>query len=210
VPTLNIVHFYPEIEVLTKPLVIPYVRDTTEGCSYMNLRETPEAIEQLPELRKRKPLYDFVKAINAPSSPFQTFGCETWQSPWSHEQLPGFVTRVGSYVDLTFVDTGLCRSQQALRNLVRSYQLYGQACVEHVAILVGFNLRLTTNLETDQWWTLEFWNYGVGRNDQEAEHWWAEGLRCFKTFLLDRRETQAELQSFLQDVPRENPPRTPE
>lgn len=180
--------FATEIEVIEKPLGIPYFRADLDSHSFVDLRHAA-AIEQLPELKKRQALYDFVKAVNEPSSQFQTFGCETWDEPWEHPEAPGFVTRVGSYVDVTFANLILCRNQSLLRNLIRQFQKYGQECIAHNCSWVMFNLRRTVNLEHGQWWTLELWNYGIGRNRAEAEQWWADGLRCFQTFLLDRPET---------------------
>jgi hypothetical protein len=189
-------YFFPDIEVNEKPLGIPYLREDETSHSFVDLRQNPGAIDDLPEPKKRQPLYEFVKAINEPSSQFQTFGCETWEQPWTHPNAPGIVTRVGSYVDIAFANLSLCRNQLLLRSLIKQYQKYGHQCIEYNGCNVEFELRLTVG-EPGQWWTLEFWNYGIGRNSKEAEHWWAEGMRCFQTFLVSRPETISALEVLI-------------
>jgi hypothetical protein len=175
-----------KVDVNMKPLGVPYFRDATEGHSYENLRENPTAIDQLPEPCKAPALYDFVKEINSSASIFQTFGCEKWQTPWSHPQFPDFPVRSGSYTDIAFADVNRCRSQEPLWKLIADYRVHGPRCVAYDTVHINFEIRASVNFEWGNWWTLEFWNYGIGRNETEAEHWWAEGMRCFKEFLLEQ------------------------
>jgi hypothetical protein len=173
------------VDVDTKPLEVPYLTDESQGHNYENLRENPSLIDQLPEPRKAPALYDFIKEINSPKSIFQTFGCEKWQGPWSHPSVPPeFSSQSGSYIEFAFADVNLCRSQQPLWKLIGQYRVYGAKCIAHSMVQVIFEIRGATNIDLGNWWTLEFWNYGIGQTEIEADKWWAEGIRCFKEFLL--------------------------
>jgi hypothetical protein len=177
---------FDKIDVNTNVLGIPYYREQSQGHSYENLRENPSAIDQLPEPQKAAALYDFIKEINSSASAFQSFGCEKWEQPWTHPQFPDFTFRSGSYVDIAFADVNLCRTQDRIWKLIDNYRTYGQECIPHPGVHVGFEVRATGSLDLGGWWTLEFWNYGMGRTENEANYWWAEGIRCFKGFLLDQ------------------------
>jgi hypothetical protein len=180
--------FAKNVEVLEKLLGIPYFREDEGSHSYENLRENPEALDALPELRKAPALYEFVKDLNSHQSIFQTFGCEKWiNTGYTHPNVPPqFSFHSGSYIDVAFADLNSCRSQEPLLEIVERYRIYGSKSIEHSMVQVMFNMRHTGNVDCGHWWTLEFWNYGLGRTEQEAEHWWAEGVRSFKTFLLEQ------------------------
>jgi hypothetical protein len=175
-----------QVDVNMKPLGIPYFRDDPESHNYETLREKPTAIDQLPELRKAPALYDFIKEINSSASIFQTFGCAKWQQPWSHPQFPDFPIRSGSYIDIAFADVNRCRTQERLWKLIADYRVYGPSCLAYDTVQVNFEIRVSVNSDWGNWWTLQFWNFGIGRTDNEADKWWTEGMRCFKTFLLEQ------------------------
>jgi hypothetical protein len=94
--------------------------------------------------------------------------------------------QAGSYIEFAFADVNLCRSQEPLWKLIGQYRVYGPKCISHSMVQVIFEIRAATNAEWGNWWTLEFWNYGIGRNEVEADQWWVEGIICFKTFLLEQ------------------------
>lgn len=175
------------VNVETKPLEVPYLLDESQGHNYENLRDNPCLIDQLPEPRRVPALYDFMKEINSPKSIFQTFGCEKWQQPFSHPSMPPeFSWQSGSYIEFAFADVNLCRSQDPLWKLIDQYRVYGHRCIEHSMVQVIFEVRAATNAELGNWWTLEFWNYGIGQTKIEADQWWAEGIGCFKRYLLEQ------------------------
>jgi hypothetical protein len=173
------------VDVDMKPLGVPYFRDESQGHNYENLREDRSLIDHLPEPKKAPALYDFINEINSPESIFQTFGCEKWQGPWSHPNVPPeFSLQSGSYIEFAFADVNLCRSQLPLWKLIDEYRVYGPKYIAHSMVQVIFEIRAAINVEWGSWWTLEFWNYGIGQTEVEADKWWAEGIRCFKEFLL--------------------------
>jgi hypothetical protein len=180
-------YIHESIKVERKPLGIPYYRPDDESRShgYVNLRQQPEAIEDLPELKGCAPLRDFVTALNAEDSPFETLGCEKWMEPWSHEQFPGFVTRHGSYVDIALADKSQCSTPDVYHDLIHAFRAYAQEHPVYDVMHVYFALRPTVSAD-QAWWTLEFWNYGIGRNGADAERWWEEGICYFQGFLESR------------------------
>jgi hypothetical protein len=179
------VHFY-ELEIYDKPLGIPYLRiDDPKSHGYVNLRSNPGEIELLPELIDAPKLREFLLAINAPHSKFQTFGCEKWVSPWSNECLPGFTSRYGSYVDISFADIRHALQQASYDAIISGYRGYGNTKIPHGGVQTGFALRptMSANGSIKAWWTLEFWNFGIGRSEIEAQTWWSRGIDCFWEFL---------------------------
>jgi hypothetical protein len=185
--TQNCMWINEAVNVEVKPLEVPYVLNESQGHNYENLRDNPGLIDQLPELRQAPALYDFIKEINAPRSIFQTFGCAKWQQPFAHPSVPPeFSLQSGSYIEFSFADVNLCRSQEPLWKMIEQYRVYGPKCIAHSMVQVIFEIRAATNAEWGNWWTLEFWNYGIGRTEVEADQWWAEGIICFKAFLLEQ------------------------
>jgi hypothetical protein len=176
-------YIHDSIKVEQKPLGIPYYKpDDPKSHGYVNLRQQPDMIEALPELQGCVPLRDFVTALNAENSPFETFGCEKWSEAWSHEQFPGFVTRHGSYVDIALAEKSKCGTPDIYHDLVKAFRTYAQEHPVYDVMHVYFVLRPTVCADR-AWWTLEFWNYGIGRTGEDAERWWAKGLRYFQGFL---------------------------
>ncbi len=177
-------YIHDEIKIEDSPLGTPYLRpeDDLTSHSYVNLRAQPDLSAILPELQKAAPLKEFVIALNAQGSPYETFGCEKWSSDWSHEQFAGFNTRHGSYVDFALCEKARCDTPMIYFSLIDEFRSYAKANPVYDVIHVHFTLRQTISFDL-AWWTLCVWNYGIGRSDKEAERWWAEGLRYFRTFL---------------------------
>jgi hypothetical protein len=67
-------------------------------------------------------------------------------------------------------------------DLVNDFRTYATANPVYDVMHVHFSFRRTISADV-AWWTLCFWNYGIGRTDKEAERWWTEGLRYFQVFL---------------------------
>jgi hypothetical protein len=177
-------YIHDKVEIEESPLGIPYFRpkDDLNSHSYVNLRAEPDQITALPELQKSVPLREFVAALNAVGSRFETFGCEKWASPWTHDQFPGFNTRHGSYVDFALCEKLQCGSPDTYFALIEELRSYSAANPIYDVIHIHFTLRKTGGYDL-AWWSLCVWNYGIGRSDKEAEKWWAEGLRYFQTFM---------------------------
>ncbi len=91
------------VEMEKKPLGIPYFKHDPKAHSYLNLRQQPEMISALPELRDCPPLLEFVKALNA-DSPFETFGCDRGEMDFSNDDFPGFTRGYGSYLEIASLE----------------------------------------------------------------------------------------------------------
>ncbi len=70
--------------------------------AYVDLRLAPEAIDGLAEVRAFPELADFLRALNAPHSPYQTAKCDAWfDSLMDVEDEPyDSVMKCASYVDV--------------------------------------------------------------------------------------------------------------
>ena len=117
-------YIHDEITIKETPLGVPYARSERDQMShdYVNLREQPDFVALLPELRDAPSLRSLVEALNSTNGPFETYGCEKWSQPWSHEQFPGFNMRFGSYVDFAFVEKRQCQTQNIYHQLVNSFR----------------------------------------------------------------------------------------
>jgi len=86
------------------PLPLPYVPINHEGhvrYEYIDLREEPERIDELPELKDAPELREAIKTLNGPESVFRTLGCEKAASDFPH---PTLKRKFVSYFDLAFAD----------------------------------------------------------------------------------------------------------
>src|SRR5712664_40501 len=179
-------YVHDEVEIRQKPMGVPYGRHGDPAShSYVNLRDNPESIDLLPEFRDSIPLREFVRALNMPSSPYQTFGCAKWSEAWSNPLFPDFITRFGSYVDFAFADVSLCGSADAYQSLIAEFREYTVVNRSYDVMHTGFEITPTVNA-TNQWFTLSYYNFGMGRSAAESERWWAEGLSYFQRFLFSR------------------------
>ena len=170
-------------------LGIPYVKRKPGAHSYVNLREHPELISELPELKDCPPLLAIVTALNAMSSPFETFGCDKGPEEWSNPQYPGCIARYGSYLDVAFVTKQMC-SKEGYQELILRFREY--AAEKHVKgfhsmMHVFFSLRTTVSRLTGNWWTLSVHNCGVGRSEEEAKNWWGQCVHHTQEFLLTKQ-----------------------
>jgi hypothetical protein len=181
----RVMYIHDETQVKQSPLGIPYSRSDDQSHSYVDLKEHPELASVLPELRDAAPLREFVLALNAASSPYETFGCEKWISDYSHEQLPGFTKRKGCYVDLAFVDKTRCSSPKIYSRILDALREQEKANRTYDVMTVHSEFQ-PSFCGDNRWWTLSLWMYGIGRNEAEAERWWAECLAYMQRFLLQQ------------------------
>ena len=88
-------------------------------------------------------------------------------------------------MDIALTDKAKCSTPDVYHDLVQAFRAYAQEHPVYDVMHVYFALRPTVCAD-QAWWTLEFWNYGAGRNGEDAERWWAEGLGYFRGFLESR------------------------
>lgn len=82
-------------------LPIPFFRETDgESHPYVDLRENPEKIEDIPEAQNFPELQQFFRLVNGPTSFFRTLGCITSPQHASDQQFP---YEMRSYIDVTFL-----------------------------------------------------------------------------------------------------------
>jgi hypothetical protein len=164
------------------PLGIPYHRNAPDGHPYINLKLEPERELELPELQKSPILRDLVLTITRGTC-LQTFGCEVWltnraQSPWP--QQPEYSFQAGSYLDLAFTDDRKM-SREAYQQLIDDFVKSEISRLRQWSVC-NTKRFLTLHKPTGVIW----WNWGWGRTRDEAETNWAQGIRLFKEFVLEK------------------------
>ena len=93
-----------ELEKSSDKLEIPW-ESPDPAIRYVNLRENPNAIDQIEEARRYRPLRNFLAAVNSADSVFSTSKCDTWLNRDVREegaQPPAEPYEFASYTDLVF------------------------------------------------------------------------------------------------------------
>ena len=84
-------------------LAVPW-RSPDGHISYLDLRSTPEAIEQVVEVRAFPELRELLQALNASGSPYQTAKCDAWFDTLMDvdDEPYGAAMKCACYVDVFF------------------------------------------------------------------------------------------------------------
>lgn len=93
-------------------VVLPW-HNADGSLRFIDLRERPDAIDQIPEARLYPALANALRRCNLPNGNIFTAKCDVWDYParlFDAEDLPGFACARGSYLDL------LPRDQDAFSN----------------------------------------------------------------------------------------------
>jgi hypothetical protein len=89
------------------PVPYPAVQrpDGAVNHGFVDLRENLDLIESIPEVQDSEGMKALLRVLNAPTSPFRSFGCEHSQPGPLDPPVPDGPTHsMGCYVDLAFVD----------------------------------------------------------------------------------------------------------
>jgi hypothetical protein len=75
-----------------------------ESLRYLDLKQHPELVDELEEVRLRPELGEFLRRINVPDLPLETAKCDVWFSEEldTEEEIFGASCKFASYVDLVF------------------------------------------------------------------------------------------------------------
>ncbi len=108
-------------------LVVPW-SDPAGATHFVDLREDPEAADDIPEADAHPPLRQALRALNAPRSPIFTAKCDAWLTSSDEElgllrlelDLPPADTGIGliSYIDLLWRDRSIFTSFHQHEHLV--------------------------------------------------------------------------------------------
>lgn len=78
----------------------PVVRDDGTNHGWVDLRDQPNLVDTIPEVRDLPGMQAILRAANAPQSPFMTVGCEKGPFPIGGQHP--ITHMVGGYIDLVF------------------------------------------------------------------------------------------------------------
>lgn len=141
---------------------IPYDRDFTDTGShnYVDLRNNPDLISELPELRDRPALRHAVQVLNDPRVCFSTVGIGEWQLPGS----PGRPVQLCTYFQFRYHDSNRCASPLLLYQLLHNYslQVHRSDPKVHAAVYGEFELQaIEDRVRSLSGWSATLWLKGL-------------------------------------------------
>jgi hypothetical protein len=165
-------------------LAVPW-RSPEGAITYMDLKQYPELMDGLSEVRKFPELGAFLRTLNAPDSPFETAKCDAWFDTLMDVDDEPFeaAMKCSCYVDL-FLSGERKRTKFAEQEA--SARMVAQRLREtnDVAARVEIILRRAYFADwTGFYWTVYVFGYGDGVDSASSS--WQSALRLLQTALLE-------------------------
>ena len=179
-----------------KPLGVPYFRpsEDTESNSFIDLKEQPERIDEIPELRSWPELEKVVRRINIPSGIFKTLGCAEFVYK---NESPKY--RLHTYVDFCFAESMANKDQGNFYDLFHRFTEYVGTLKPPDDLVIKIELRRTAFYnENITGWCMEYWVLGVGETLNEARANPDAGFKILEEFLRIEDSRSAEVKSLQQ------------
>jgi hypothetical protein len=104
-------------------IIIPWA-GKDPSLRYIDLRQLPEAVREIPEAKEYPCIAAALQRWNHPDSLLFTAKCDVWSYPaklFDAEDLPGFAYARGSYIDLLHVDAAIFASFEACERQLRAW-----------------------------------------------------------------------------------------
>jgi len=167
------------------PLGLPYPSiDSPDQIrhEYIDLRETPEKIDELPELKDLPAFKEAIRSLNAPTSLFRTLGCEKHFSDYGSQR------QLGAYIDLAYAEW------ENNSDLFQFYILIGEfarSCrdVDLPSAQIRFELFKYEFHETGkQGWKATIKIGAFGPDDAAATATWTQALNLLVNFVSGIRQ----------------------
>lgn len=170
-------------------LPVPFYRPTdAESHPYIDLREHPEKIGDIPEAREFPELQQFFRDINGPDSFFRTLACITIPHEVPDPELP---YEMRSYIDVTFIPwewgTSAVNSFVVFYDFTKFIHELGPSGSSDglTNARVFLNLKVSKQIELDiMFWSMEWWIMSPGKNSDQAREGWKVALDLLRQFLL--------------------------
>ncbi|HKP37680.1 MAG TPA: hypothetical protein VJT71_12560 [Pyrinomonadaceae bacterium] len=170
-------------------LPIPFFRPNDgESHPYVDLRENPAKIAEIPEATTFPELQQFFRDINGPNSFFRTLACITIAHEIAEPELP---YEMRSYIDVTFIPWDWGTS--AVNSFVVFYEFTkfihepeAQEIVEtltNVSVILNLKPAQQTDLNVP-FWSMEWWIISGGKTSDLAREGWANSLDLLRRLLL--------------------------
>lgn len=171
-------------------LPVPFFRpEDGESHPYVDLRENPQKIEDIPEAKDFPELQDFFRAVNGENSFFRTLASITMPREIPSPKSP---YEMRSYVDVTFVPWEW--GGNAAQNFVIFFQftefIHGLKTNQGLENLAGVSVYLNLKPSRNQdlgipFWCMEWWIISRGKTQEEAREGWRATLQLLQQFLLE-------------------------
>jgi hypothetical protein len=156
--------------------------DGTMNHGYLPLKGNKDAIRRVPELQGWPAFAGFIEAINEPTSPIESIGCEIGY--FDVTDCGAAITMVGSYTDVVFSETGLNEMPENFLHLAARLMRAVVGC-EQWRGSVEFGLQRLRGLQgTEEPWGLMIRICNHGRNKEEAHKFWCETVSKLSAEIL--------------------------
>ena len=168
-----------------KPLGIPYFRppDDTNSHSFVDLRQHPEQIALIPEIRDWPELEATLIDLRKPGSAFRSHGCEKQFCE------DGSGHGVSGYVGVWFDDISRAKSLEAHAEFFDRFQKEALTGWPDTDTFVEFEVQPTILREENATiWSFSIWLIVRGCASQEAaKEKWSAALKFVREFLTGQR-----------------------
>lgn len=173
---------------IEKPIGVPYFRpdEDPNSHSYIELKEHPEQISLIPEIRDWPELEATLREMNSISSRFKTLGCE------KSEIRPNDGSYgVSGYVDVAFEDLALAKNWDAHLRLFQIFQAQAVTQGPDTGTCMEFVMQPTQWIELQELaWSFSVWVIvGCCRSGAEAKEKWSAALKVVREFLLAEKSS---------------------
>jgi hypothetical protein len=171
---------------------IPYAvgHDAPDRHEFVDLREHPEAVDELPEAQRWPEIKEFLVTVNgtsrevAPGTPvgFFTIGCEC---AGTEGKFPASLTyKITSYVQVAFCNRDCAQAEDAYFALIGRFFRAMQTRPKAEPLRVDFSFE-QFGFSDDNYsgHCICVWVSGFGRDEQSTRVIWADGLKAVAGFL---------------------------
>jgi hypothetical protein len=182
--------FAVELGANDESLELPW-GDASGGDSaprYYDLKQHPELLLTLEEVRRVPELGEFLSALNSPASALETVKCDAWVSGQMNpeEEIFGAACKFGSYVDLVFASQPDRFSFPAHERFVRELvQLLKR--VPEIPATAEFLIRrcyFHCDGEAQQGFYFTFYLFGYADDESQSRRNWTIALKPVENAVL--------------------------
>ncbi len=159
--------FEVRLNVVHKPLIIPYARDESDKSShsFIDLRKEPEKINLIPEITDWPELRQTIIKLNDPKGLFKTLGCAEFQ--YENCEKPYIVT----YVGFCFENAEFCLDKFSYYELYHRFTKFVDRGKLPDELTIKMELRYTVFYEGKEeniaGWSMNYYLLGVGAAKEE-------------------------------------------
>ncbi len=188
-------------------LVVPWPADASDqdppgsASPFVDLRQHPDAGDQIPEAEAYPPLMQALHALNAAHSPVFTAKCDAW--PLADEELDHLQLQLdltadeapagfASYIDLLWQDRGIFASMHRQQQLQQRIVRYAAALQQPMALLELVLRPALVDLNGPQeGFATTLYIKALGDDEREAWQNWAAALKAVVTLLRGKEIASA-------------------